>query len=230
MWKQKKTALFMDRLHPSRLCLLKNLNFYPRTILDIGSHKGNWGKMVHKIWPKADIFMIEANEEHKEDLQAIEWLQGFEIALLGESNKKRVKYFASRNQFTTGNSIFREQTQIFDDARIRYLPMITLDTLVKKRGLKNIDFIKIDTQGSELNIILGGEKTISGTQFILLEIQNLEYNLGAPFITDVILEMKKQGFALYDIIEIHYASSGEMIQIEALFVQENSPFIRKRTF
>ena len=48
------------------------------------------------------------------------------------------------------------------------------------------DFIKIDTQGSELDILKGGEKTISNCSLIYLECPIIEYNLGSPNLNDYI--------------------------------------------
>jgi hypothetical protein len=91
--------------------------------------------------------------------------------------------------------------------------MTTLDEVVKKKKLKNIDFIKIDTQGSELNILKGGRKTLKNTEFVMLETQNLEYNNGAPFTEDVIITMKDYGFRLFDILETHYLGTGQLFKL-----------------
>lgn len=38
---------------------------------------------------------------------------------------------------------------------------VTIDNMVQQNNINNLDFIKIDTQGAELNIIKGGEKFLS---------------------------------------------------------------------
>ena len=35
----------------------------------------------------------------------------------------------------------------------------TLDTQIREHGVDDVDFIKIDTQGSEIDILKGGKKT-----------------------------------------------------------------------
>jgi FkbM family methyltransferase len=209
---------------------LKSLGFKPRTILDIGAYQGDWAGVVHSVFPKAQLFMVEANEDKKEYLKILTWAKGFEIALLGDKKQTEVKYFLSKGANSTGNSIYKEKTTFFDNSNVRKVPMVTLDSVVKKRKLKNIDFVKIDTQGSELNILKGGKTAISKAEFVLLETQNLEYNLGAPFVDKVFEFMDKFGFALYDILEIHYLPSGEMMQIDFLFANKNSKYLKKGTF
>lgn len=217
-----------NSLQYHRLKLLAHLGFSPKTILDIGAYRGDWARMAKAVFPKSKIFMIEANSDHREILENLTFAQGFEIALLGDMEKKVVDfYLANPGAIPTGDSVFKEQTNFFRNAKVRKLPMTTLDLLVKKRNLKNIDFIKIDTQGSEQNILKGGKKTLFKAEFVLLETQNIEYNKGAPFIEDVIYDMKRYGFRLYDILELYYLPSGELMQLDLLFARKNSKFLRE---
>lgn len=213
-----------------RLNLLSTYGFSPRTILDIGAYQGDWTRMIKVIFPLSKVFMIEATPDKKSILKKVKEASGFEIALLGKKNKKSVDFYTAdprQTNITTGNSIYLEKTKYFDKKLKVKLPMITLDELVKKRKLKNIDFIKIDTQGSELDILKGGEKTIKSVELILLETQNLEYNSGAPFMEDVIIDMKSYGFRLYDIVEIHYLPTGELFQVDLLFAKKDSKYMKK---
>jgi len=217
-------------LQYQRLSLLANLGFSPRTILDIGAYQGEWTKMAHQIFPLAKIFMIEATPDNESLLRNVSEASGLSMALLGDKSKKSVIFYLAdpkETSISTGNSIYIEKTQYFNNRHFIRLPMITLDFLVEKRKLKNVDFIKIDTQGSELNILKGGKKTVSKAEFILLETQNLEYNDKAPFTEDVVIAMKSYGFRLFDILETHYLSSGELFQVDLLFAKKDSMFMKK---
>lgn len=216
-----------DNLRLFRLERLKLLGFIPKTILDIGAQKAHFALPVHQIWPDADIYLAEANRDHEAYLKSFKWAKKVKIVLLGDKKKSKVKYFASKNPDTGGNSIFREQTNYFDNCEIILLPMATLDSVVKEWGLGKIDLIKMDTQGSELNIIKGGEKILAKAEFVILELQNLEYNLGTPDAATVMNEMKKRGFTLYDITQTHYLPGGDMIQFDAIFINNNSPFLKR---
>lgn len=45
----------------------------------------------------------------------------------------------------------------------------TLDEYVKKHKIKRIDFLKIDTEGFDYRVLLGGKKTLKKTRFIQYE-------------------------------------------------------------
>lgn len=79
-----------------------------------------------------------------------------------------------------------------------------------------IDFIKLDVQGSELDIIRGGENTIKNTTFVMAEVSLLEYNQGAPLIDAVVDKMVELGFCIVDVVDYH-RSNGIIIQLDLLF-------------
>lgn len=49
------------------------------------------------------------------------------------------------------------------------LPIKTLDWYIKEKGIKKIDFLKIDTEGYEYKILMGGKEAIKITRYIQYE-------------------------------------------------------------
>ena len=78
----------------------------------------------------------------------------------------------------------------------------------------------MDVQGSELEIIKGGNETIKKTKFLILELQISEYNKDAPMINEVVSYLKGVNFVLVDILDFIY-SDGELIQCDGLFLNKN---------
>lgn len=85
----------------------------------------------------------------------------------------------------------RDYLNIIDTLEIK---TITLDSL----GLKP-DFIKLDTEGSELEILQGGQETLKGALGVSVEIGFVELFQGQPLFRDVDAFMSQQGFTFYDI-------------------------------
>ena len=92
---------------------------------------------------------------------------------------------------------------------------------------RNFDLIKIDTQGSEIDIIEGGLKLVSKAEFLLLEIPFFGvYNQGVPSFQVHIEKIDNFGFIPYDIVSLQRITSDILIQIDVLFVNKNSKFIK----
>jgi len=97
---------------------------------------------------------------------------------------------------------------------------VTLDEIVEKNNLPLPDFIKIDTQGSELDILKGSQKSISNCSIIYLECPIIEYNTRAPNLNDYIKYLNSINFLPYDVCEVHRIDN-VLIQIDILFVKRS---------
>jgi FkbM family methyltransferase len=209
-----------------RLKILRWQGFDPKNILDIGAHIGTLSQLAHSIWPKASIVMVEANHDCEKALRNRK-IGDVEIVLLGNKNAPSVKYFSSRKEYITGNSIYLEQTSYFSQYEVRLLPMMTLTKLARVRAWNAFDLIKIDTQGSERDIIFGGKMLIQKAKIVCLETQVLEYNAHAPKTFEMMQLMEKLGFQLFDITNIQTLPTGEMAQLDMIFVPKTSAFIKR---
>jgi len=194
-----------------RLTHYKSFNVKFDNVLDIGAFKGEWTKTFKKYFPESNVLMIEANEDHEEDLKKV---GEYKIALLGEEDGKEVDYYKAVGKIQTGNSIYLEQTTT------EFIPVkkktIRLPTLLNSED--GYDLIKMDVQGSELDIIKGALPIINNTTLLLLEVNLYQYNKGAPLIADVMAYLTKLGFKLVDIVDLLYnQDNGYLLQIDAMF-------------
>ena len=82
--------------------------------------------------------------------------------------------------------------------------------------------IKIDVQGSEIDIINGGLDVIKKAKGILMEISLVEYNQNAPTKEFVYDYMDKLGFTPIEHIgNINHPLTYELIQQDILFLNKN---------
>ena len=68
----------------------------------------------------------------------------------------------------TGNSYYIENTRHFKKNKFETIYSTTLDKVIIKKNL-NFDLIKLDTQGSELDILKGGSKVLKNVEYIIIE-------------------------------------------------------------
>jgi hypothetical protein len=80
-----------------------------------------------------------------------------------------------------------------------------------------IDLVKIDVQGSELDILIGGRKTIRRSKYVLLEVSTVQYNVNAPLMDIVVEKMKEYEFRIEEILNFNKLSNGQIFQMDILF-------------
>jgi hypothetical protein len=126
-------------------------------------------------------------------------------------------YLEKINPIPTGASIYKENTIWYDEGKYEtiQIPTSTLDIKNYFNG-ETIDLLKMDTQGSELDILNGGKKTLERTEFVLIEVSTVKYNLNAPMMDKVIDKMLESGFNIVDIVEYHI-NNGLIFQLDILF-------------
>ena len=166
--------------------------FYPHRILDIGANVGQFHTLCRSTFPASFIFSIEASPECESALSQI--TENYYIGLLAKE-EKNYSFFSRRNDPTcTGNSIYKELTPFYNDEQVRIIEMsgILLDNLFDSNAV--FDLIKIDTQGSELDIMSGGMRLCSRASGILLEVSLEQYNENSPLKSEVDLFMHNMGF------------------------------------
>lgn len=183
--------------------------FLPERILDIGANKGQFRVIAKKEFPNAEFFSIEANPNCAQALE-YNFKKEYKICLLGEVEKKNVPFYCLKQDITcTGNSVYKEDSYHYNEENtyIEYLDQYTLDSL----NLERFDLIKMDTQGSELDIIKGGIELCKKAKGLLLEVQTEQNNINASLKPEVNRYLESLGFFEKEELEFHTRSKQQDI-------------------
>ena len=193
--------------------LLRSLGWSPRTVLDIGGFKGQWTRQVQTQFPSARFVVVEPNP-HPE-LKTLDVPVHFEVL---SSTVETIPWYSN---LSTGDSIYKELTNHYASVAPTLRTTTTLDALFPTQ---QFDFIKLDCQGAEVDILKGGESLVRKADVLLLECAfAARYNEGAPTFAGYIQYLDSIGFAPLDITELHRAN-GILCQIDILFLRKTSPY------
>lgn len=97
------------------------------------------------------------------------------------------------------------EAERFDIVKKVIIETDTLDNQFKMHNIFAADFIKVDTQGSELFILEGAAQTIRDYVFGLeVEVEFNEMYQGQPLFSDVDSFIRKQKFQLFDLQTAHW--------------------------
>ena len=202
---------------------LKKIGFNPKTILDIGAHKGQFYNWAKDVWPEAFIWMLEANEYHENDLKNLisNTQDQYTIVTMGDMERNVNFYTRSDKPHTEGASYYKEANYWDIPQLVMEIPkkLQTLDNLFDEHS--RFDLIKIDTQGSELDIIKGGLGLCKKSSYIILEVATIEYNIGAPMESEIVNFMNKIGFENMATIGEHVDNNNLVIQKDIVFKNKN---------
>lgn len=198
-------------------------NYEPSSILDIGAHHGEFSKFCKSLWKDVYLLMIEGNDECEFILEQLPFDHC--IALLSDTNKEVTLYLNPKNLSCTGTSYYKEKTRHYKESVEIVKSTYTLDEVIEETDNKKYDIIKIDTQGSELDIIKGGLKTVENCSYLIMEVPIIQYNEGSPLFDEIVEYMSTIGFSDYEVIEEHIwkdanenaCAYGEIFQVDVVF-------------
>ena len=90
--------------------------------------------------------------------------------------------------------------------------LVTLDDWATGAGVDVVDLVKLDTQGSELDILRGAPRTLASVRAIECEVQFNELYDGVPLFGDVDRYLRAHGFVLWQFRNLaHHARAGSRL-------------------
>ena len=177
---KKKIFKFLKRNNISNLDIL----------LDVGAHKGESIISFSKNLNIKKIYSFEASQisfkilsKKIKDIKFKfpEMKIIIENIALGSSDKKiKIKHFnesssSTINKINIDSNYFKKKKKFLYGSEVsKYykefkIKQITLDNYLKLKGINKVDFIKIDTEGYEFEILNGLKKNIKHVNVILFE-------------------------------------------------------------
>lgn len=207
---------------------LRAICFNPINIIDIGAYHGEWTVMIKKIFPDSSILMIEAQGSKKDTLKDISQQYSpkvfYEIALLSSEDEQEVRFV----EMETGSSVFEESSPY--EREYISTKTLTLDTLLKTHpDFEGADFLKIDVQGYELEVLRGAKKILKKVELVLLEVSLIPVNKGCPIMTEVIFFMADNDFRVLDFCSQIRRGDGFLWQTDLLFIKNDSQYLPRTT-
>ena len=179
---------------------LKTIQYTSSVVYDIGSAVLHWTKEAKQIWPNARYIAFEAMTQVEEWYN--EYGIEYSLGVFSDENNKEVTYYCNPI-LLGGNSYYKENEKYSPVAKDIYAKefeesrhTVTIDSMVELCNFPPPDFVKIDVQGAELDILNGMTKTLKNVKHLIVELQHVEYNIGAKQVNESIPFIESLGFKL----------------------------------
>ena len=137
-------------------------------VFDVGAHVGEWAKLVLELNPKAGLHCFEPSAHTFKRLASQNFLPNIVCNNFGLSSRtSEVKLFVFEEGSTT-NSLSRraglQDRGIEPQEKEEIVMLKTLDNYCFEKHIDTIDFLKIDVEGHELEVLQGSKEMLARKQ------------------------------------------------------------------
>lgn len=198
----------------------------PVTVCDVGVRDGVdpfWSFFGQNLWILGFEPDLEAWAQLNSKLDGTR--HKFYPIALGRQREKRpfsICHYAAGSSFYPANSDFlkrfpdvhQEQLQVVKTIETE---TIDLDTFVKEQQIPSIDFIKLDVEGSELDVLQGATHLLQ-TSVLGLSVEVLFHSSlrSQPTFSEIDLFLSSLGFYLFDLEIRRYARKTLTLPVDSL--------------
>lgn len=194
------------------------------TVFDVGANEGQTVYWIKHHQPDAHIYSFEpvasTFQKLKKGVSSYPNCTVEHLALGGAEEQKTIKLFSD---FSVLNSLNENAMNNAEDAIEEKISITTLDNYCISKNIQKIDLLKIDTEGYELNVLMGAQKYLTEKRisFVYCEVGFNESNKRNTYFQSLCSFLEERGYYFYALYQIdsHGWKEGNHFA-NALFIQK----------
>ncbi len=172
------------------------------TVVDVGAHKGQFALYARELLPSAEVHCFEPLDEPRTILGRL-FAEDSSVHVypfaLGASEGVADIFVSQRNDSSSLLRITEKQVSRFPGtelASVRSTTVQQLDVALRDALLKKPVLLKIDVQGSELDVLKGGTNVLRACSQVLVECSFVELYDRQPLFDVIYTHLAERGFVL----------------------------------
>jgi len=182
--------IFSNKVEDKIIDIIHNNTNNKLVIFDIGCYEGNFSKRIHAYLKKEiDFYLFDPIPTTRNKFKNITF--DFKFFNFAFDQSEGIKDFFFNTGFVASGSsllpvmknsisynlsrrfFLLNPKKLFSTIKVETK---TIDNFVKENQIKMIDVLKLDTEGSELNILNGAKNTLDNTKIVYTEILSEKNN------------------------------------------------------
>lgn len=200
-------------------------------ILDVGAHEGETALRLASAFPGSAVYSFEPDPDNFDALvrntrarPGVVSVRKAVAETTGSATFHRTRFSQTHSLLKPRADVseFLESPELLAPADPLVVETVTLDAFCSERGLRAVDILKVDAQGSELSVLRGAERLLRerAISLLYLEVNFVPFYEGTPLFPDVYEFVYQRGFRFVGLYETgsarHYYPAGG----NALFVEQ----------
>jgi FkbM family methyltransferase len=200
-----------------------DLDLRHATVVDIGANEGAFSAGLLAIAPEAHVIAVEPGPAPLERLRArLGGYPNVEIRAAAVARESGTAAFhltghdhgsSLRRPLSESRAVIGAGAEVVETIEV---PTLSLDDLV---GDRTVDVLKIDVQGSELDVLRGGREALGRTRAVLLEMNFFSQYEGDATFDTLHSEMSGLGFELINVSPPLTKPDGTAIFIDGCYAR-----------
>ena len=166
-----------------------------RTVFDIGSNEGKKAKQYSKLFPEASVYCLEPVPQTFAKLESWAKRQGDRVQAfnLAIGSARGFATMHSNQTHSGGSSLIgrRSPGESYLEIPVR---VETLDALADRLNVQDQIFVKIDTEGFDMEVVKGGQQLLRRAHAVTIEIAISNAPDGRPGFREFIDTMHALGY------------------------------------
>lgn len=204
------------------LQLLKSTGYQPSHVVDIGANRGNWTREVRQFFPQSRYTLFEPQANLKQEMEDLlgDPLVNLNVKGVGKACSEMLFTIHERDD-SCSLAWSAERAAQMGYAQIK-IPVVTLDSYIESNHLEWPDFIKIDAEGYDLEVLEGATKCLEKATLAMVECAVCNPNMKNTALA-VIAFMDLKGFRPLDFTDLNRPFPNRVLWLtEIAFVKKRS--------
>jgi len=213
---ETKNGLLFNFYH-----VLKEMNFTPKHIVDVGANHGTWTREALKYFPDAKYTLFEPQHWLEKSIKDITSTNdNVKFNAFGVGKEKGTFKFTIVDRDDSCSFKYSEEEAKNKGFEQVDLPVITLNDFFKENNLTTPDIIKIDAEGLDLEVLEGASNFFGKTEIFLVEAAVVNSNIENT-VLKVLEYMDAKGYKLFEITDLNRPFKPKVLWlVELVFVKK----------
>lgn len=152
--------------------------------VDVGANVGNWSLIALQLWPNCRVQAFEVAPETHATLEASsrasshsQRLDVHNIGLSDQAGAQTMYYYPEHHGLTSDTRRHDSYHAVPFEAQLT-----TLDAFCRERGIRSIDYLKIDVEGAEHRVLQGASELLKAGGISCIQFEYGAFSIDTRFL------------------------------------------------